>query len=171
MHPSNTNDWTYCTLYISPIDDDEAECLFQIQQLVQDLEDPDDKSALSFFNHAPIPQILIDNCYKIGESVELENENMTGYRFLHQYTKEQWGTCFDAVDVTFCEESNGNIHYEFKCLEGVPLGWLEKVSAAFPDIYFDMECMNELELFDSYTVSYHDGVQIDFETHKKQKNK
>jgi hypothetical protein len=168
---TNTNDWTYCTLYLSPIDDEDAECHTQIAQLLGELEDPDDKSPLSFFAHTPIPQILIDNCYKIGEEVENENFKQTGYRFLHEFTKKEWGTSFDACDVTYSEATNGDSCFEFRTLEGVCLPWLEKLSSEFPGVYFDMDCQNELDLFDSYTVSYSDGVQIDFEAHKKSNKK
>lgn len=158
-------------LYISPLDDEDAECHSQISQLLAELEDPDDMSPLSFFAHAPIPQVLIDNCYKIGDDVEKENYKATGYSFLHEYTKKEWGTSFDACDVTFTQASNGDPCFEFRTLEGVCLPWLEKVSELFPNLYFDMDCTNELDLFDSYTVSYNNGVQIDFETHKKTNKK
>lgn len=162
------NDWTYCTLTVSGFRG-EPEDVYELERLRQELVDPDDNSPLSFFNHVGIPQCLIDNCYKVGKLVEEDNLKECGYSYLHEFTKKEWGTPFDADDVTVSEsEEHECLIYSFRCLDGFPVNWLKEVSVDFPNLIFDLECENEMELFDSFTVSYIDGDEIDHKFHKKQ---
>ncbi len=162
------NDWTYCSLVVSTFRGEPADT-HEIERLKQELVDPDDNSPLSFFNHVEIPECLIENCYKIGKLIEDDNEKECGYRYLHEFTKKEWGTPFDADDVTFTEsESDGTLIYNFRVLDGMPIQWLQEVSIEFPHLMFELECENELELFDSFQVTYIDGEEISHDFHKKQ---
>ena len=163
-----TNIKTYCTLFVSSIKEGhEAES--ELNRLSQELIDPDDNCPLSFFNHVPVPQILIDNCYKSGDAIESENEKSTGYKFLHQFTKGEWGTPFDATDVNVSSDQTNHLEYTFNTIDGIPMQWLEQLSVAFPTLMFEIECENEMELWDSFSATYIDGDEVDHYFHKKQK--
>jgi hypothetical protein len=163
------NDWTYCTLSIYGHDSDQV-IISEMERLVQELQDPDDNSPLSFFQHVPIPACLIETCYKIGSDIEYHNTEECGYPYLHYFTKKCWGTPFDADSVMITD--NGEyIQYEFRVLDGHPLPWLKEMSIEFPSLFFEIECENEMELWDSFTTTVMNGDEIDTYFHKKQRKK
>lgn len=163
------NDWTYCTLSVYGQNPHERETIYEIDRLASELIDPDDNSPLSFYQHSPIPQILVDNCYKIGADVEQSNVDECGYPYLHYFTKMAWGTPFDADDVVFTDEGSF-VTYTFRVIDGNPMPWLKELSTAFPTLFFEIECENELELWDSFTSTIYNGDEIDTYYHKKQRN-
>ena len=162
------NDWTYCTLTISTFRGD-SEDFSELERLKQELIDPDDECPLSFFQHAPIPQCLIESCYKCGDAIEKDNEDECGYRYLHEFTKKEWGTPFDADSVILAEGFEDNtLEYTFRTLDGFPSAWLQDLSVDFPHLIFDLDCVNEIELIDSFSMTFLDGDEIDHRFHKKQ---
>jgi hypothetical protein len=164
-----TNDWTYCTLWVTPATTSTKKSqLEEMKRLKEELVDTDG-SALSFNNHVPIPHELIDAYGKDNNDTQGLWEK-TGYHYLHEFTYKEWGTPYDADDVRYSEDDSNNIiTYEFRTINGCPVAWLMELSIEFPSLMFDLECTNEMDLFDSYTITVLDGEQIDIEYHKKQK--
>lgn len=164
----DTNDWSYCKLIVSCQKSKDKTQMFDLESLKQSLVDSDDSSPLSFFEIVPIPQELIDTCYKTGEGIEDDNERKTGYRYLHQFTKLEWGTPYDADDVKLDFEDDEMIAYSFRTLNGEPSKLIQELSADYPELTFELEVTNEMDLFEAFTATYEDGEQIDFQFHKKQ---
>lgn len=161
------NDWTYNVLWITTINC-EMEDLHSLDQLIRELKDDDDKSALTFFNHVDIPMCLIDTCGNEKDGDEERNFSQCGYRYLHEFTTAEWGCPFDATDAELSYSDDETAYYEFKTQNNPPLAWLAQVSAMFPKLMFELEATNELDLWDSFTVTYLGGHQIDHKFDKKQ---
>jgi hypothetical protein len=164
---NNTNDWTYNALWVTTVASD-LEDLHSLDQLIREMQDDDDGSAISFFQHIPIPQCLIDTCGYESTIDEDNNEKSCGYRYLHDFTTTEWGCAFDAHDpkLAYCDDETA--YYEFKTLHNPPLAWLAEVSSQFPKLMFELEATNELDLWDSFSVTYLGGQQIDHKFDKKQ---
>ena len=80
----------------------------------------------------------------------------------------EWGTPYDADDVTLDFEDNEMLAYSFRTLSGEPSRLIQELSADYPELTFDLEVTNEMDLFEAFTATYEDGEQIDFQFHKKQ---
>lgn len=165
---TDTNDWSYCKLIVSCQKSNDKTQMSDLHELQKSLVDDDDNSPLSFFQIVPIPQELIDSCYKMGEETEDYNERMTGYRYLHQFTKLEWGTPYDADDVVQDYADDEMIAYSFRTFNGEPSRLIQELSADYPELTFELEVTNEMDLFEAFTATYEDGEQIDFQFHKKQ---
>ena len=164
----NINDWSYCNLTISLLTKELSD-LYSIEQLMRELKD--DEGDLSFFEHVPVPYCLISTCGFESPSDEANNENETGYRYLHDFTTSEWGCSFDAVSPKIEYQDDECVHYSFKTLHNPPLAWLAVVSQLYPKMMFELEAVNELDLWDSFSVVYIGGDQVDHRFDKKQKNK
>ena len=164
------NDWSYNTLWISTSSSD-LEHLSELDRLVQELQDPDDYAELTFFNHCNIPDCLIETYGDITPEVEADNERSCGYRFLHQFTKAEWGCVYDASDVVMGHDDDEMAFYTFRTPSTAPLAWLAKVSSQYPHLLFELEATNELDLWDSFVTMYVGGSQVDYRHDKKQNNK
>jgi hypothetical protein len=165
-----TNDWTYCNLWISTAGCDQED-LHALDTLIEELRDLDDDSPLTFFNHCEIPECLISTCGDETPEVEASNERSCGYRYLHQFTKQEWGCAFDAVEAKLGWTDDEMAFFTFRTSSNPPLGWLEKVSTLYPRLMFELEAVNELDLWDGFTVMYVNGKQVDYRHDKKQPKK
>jgi hypothetical protein len=170
-----SHEWTYCKLNVSPINNDE-ETLKEMESFEADCEDPDDDSELSFFGICPIPQILIDTVEKIDPEVCAKNKAQTGYNTLWDFTEAVWGTPYDACNVEMSYVTNDEgmvdeceaLEYEFRTLNGAPLNWVKEASEVYRGLLFEIECINEMDLFDSYTATVFNGEVADISYHKNQ---
>jgi len=164
---NNTNDWSYCNLTISLLQKD-LDGLYSIEQLINELKD--EEGDVTFFNHVPIPMQLIESCGMESQIDEKKNEEDTGYRYLHEFTSTEWGCAFDAVDSKIEYQDDECVHYSFKTQHNPPLAWLEALSEIYPNMMFELEATNELDLWDSFSVIYIGGDQVDHRFDKKQNN-
>lgn len=173
MSNEQLSDWTYCTLRVAT-QDNESDALHEIDIFESDMEDPDDDSPLSFYSGIPIPDILVENKDEDSEESKARNIASTGYSSMFEYTKNHWGTPYDAVDsvLHYVDRNTPNemLEYQFRTIDGHPLPWLKEISANFPLLVFEITCQNELDLFDSFDAIYINGQQVSFQTHKKGKN-
>lgn len=165
---NETNDWSYCKLIITCQKHKDMTQMSELDELKKTLVDDDDNSPISFFQIVPIPQELIDNCYKIGDDIEDINNRMTGYRYLHEFTKIEWGTPYDADDAKIDYQDDEMLAYSFRTFNGEPSRLIQELSAEYPYLTFDLEVTNEMDLFEAFTATYEDGEQIEFHFHKKQ---
>jgi len=163
------NDWCYCTLNVSVTNDD-MESVYAIDDLIKTLVDPDDNSDLSFFNHVEIPKSLIDNCYLIDPKVEEKNLKETGYKHLHSFTLKEWGCTMDAKDASLVDQDVDFANYEFQTRSNPPLAWMAVVSSHYPTLMFELDCNNEMDLWEEFSVTYLGGNEVVHHYKKKQPN-
>ena len=156
-------------MWISTINKDQTD-QHQLMSIVPELADLDDGSPITFFNHCEIPQILLDNYEDMSPEAEAECERKTGYRFIQEFTLAEWGTVLDAKDAELSYQDDGMVLYTFRTCGNPPMGWVQKLSEYYPNLLFEIEATNEFDLFEAFVATYLDGHQIDFDTHKKQRN-
>lgn len=159
-------DWTYNKLWISTATGN-TEDISELSKLVEELIDEDDKCPLTFFNHIPIPDCLIHTNGEECPEVEASNENECGYAYLHEFTLKEWGSAFDADDVKGTWTDDEVAFYEFRTLSNAPLAWLQSISELYPNLIFEIDCTNELDLWESFSAIYINGKQVSY-THDKQ---
>lgn len=162
------NDWTYNVLTISTLSGDSSE-QSELKNLIFELEDWDEPSPLTFFAHSEIPDCLIKNYEMAGSAIEQKNIQDCGYPYLHAFTLKEWGCVTDAYDVEIFDSGEDYIVYEFRTRSTAPLGWLKQVSKACPSLLFEIECINELDLWPEFSSTYIDGEIVTHEYARKQK--
>lgn len=168
MTNAQNNDWCYCNLNVSVTNDD-MQSVYAIDDLIKTLVDPDDNADLSFFSHVEIPKILIDNCYLLDHKVEEKNVKETGYKHLHAFTIKEWGCTMDAKNPKLVDQDVDFVNYEFETRSTPPVAWLASISSLYPDLMFEMDCVNEMDLWEEFSVSYMGGNEIVHSYKKKQK--
>lgn len=169
MSNKNGIEWAYNELTISVIKDDKK-TIDELAELSIDLEDESDNSALTFYNHCPIPTILLDN-YDNYDNISIdENIKHSGYENIYQFTLHKWGCLYDAKNVVSSQIDNLNLYYEFQTRSKPPISWIKEISSLYPNLMFELHTNNEFELWEEHEVVYIDGHEVIFEYLKKQKN-
>lgn len=149
--------WCYNKLTISAVADT---FVASVYDLSQQLVDEDDKSPLSFYNHTPIPQMLCDSHYTLNEEKAKNNMNKTGYSSMLDFTCEEWGCPYDAQGVNAIWYTDDTLHFEFMTIGTPPIAWLKSLSADFPELMFELEANNEMELWEAFESIYVEGKEV-----------
>jgi hypothetical protein len=162
------NDWTYNVLTISTLSGDSSE-QSELKNLIYELEDWDDQSPLTFYSHCEIPKCLVDNYEMMGSSIEDKNIRECGYPYLHAFTQKEWGCVTDAHGVEIFDSGPDYIVYEFRTRSTAPLSWVKQVSKCCPSLLFEIECINEMDLWPEFSSVYINGELVTHEFAQKQK--
>ena len=149
--------WCYNKLTISAVADT---FVASIYDLSSQLVDEDDRSPLSFYNHSPIPQMLIDSHYTLTIQEGSDNYVKTGYHSMLEFTCEEWGCPYDAKDVNAIWYTDDTLHFEFRTIGTPPIAWLKSLSADFPELMFEIEASNEMDLWEAFESVYLEGKEV-----------
>lgn len=160
-------EWAYNTLSICTITDDKQD-LISLLEIVQELQDPDDMSPLTFYTHAPIPDMLVDTLGQDDEYTIEQCVKVTGCRSLYEYTMKNWGCVSDASDVNVVMQDDTTATYEFKTRSKPPMAWLKEISEQYPDMMFELTSTNEFELWEEFEVVYVNGKEVVMQYSKRQ---
>jgi hypothetical protein len=149
--------WCYNKLTISAVADTFIASVFDLSN---QLVDEDDKSPLSFYNHSPIPQMLADSHYTLTEQEVSDNYVKTGYHSMLEFTCEEWGCPYDARAVNAIWYTDDTLHFEFVTVGTPPIAWLKSLSADFPELMFEIESNNEMDLWEAFEAIYLEGKEV-----------
>lgn len=165
MKSNKKGEWCYCTLTVAcHASHDQIE---ELDAFVKAVKDYDDKSDLSFHRLIRVPQILIENYYHKSDKVKNRNFGLCGYETLEEFTNENWGCAYDPVDVIHSKLDDTAHQYEFMTRSVPPEIWISEVSAIYPNLEFNLEAINEMDLWEDFSCSYINGSQ---KYHKFKKN-
>lgn len=166
MQQKQKGEWCYNTLTVScHVSNEQIEELNAFVQVVKDMEE---KCALTFNTLIRIPKILIENYYHKSDKVKNRNFNLCGYEDLEEFTMENWGCSHDAVDTIHAKLDDTSHQYEFMTRSVPPEVWVAEVSAIYPNIEFNLEAINELDLWEEFSCTYVNGAQTHHKFKKKQ---
>lgn len=160
-------EWAYNTLAISTITDDKQD-IHTLLDIIQDLQDPDDMSPLTFYTHSPIPDMLVETLGQDDEFTINQCVKITGCKNMHEYTLKHWGCISDAIDVNFVQPDNANAYYEFKTRGKPPMSWLKEISEQYPEMMFELTSTNEFELWEEFEVVFINGKEVVMQYSKRQ---
>jgi hypothetical protein len=160
-------EWAYNTLSICTIGDEKQD-LHTLMEIIEDLQDPDDMSPLTFYTHAPIPDMLVETLGQDDEYTLQQCVKVTGCKTMHEYTIKHWGCVTDASDVNFVQPDNSNAYYEFKTRSKPPMAWLKEISEQYPDMMFELTSTNEFELWEEFEAVFVNGKEVVMHYSKRQ---
>lgn len=152
-------EWAYNTLTISTVSTDNTEWP-ELSEIQEELEDLDDMSPLTFYEHCPIPDVLIETIGSNEPEWLAENRKLCGYSTVHEFCLKEWGCVMDATEVSFIQPDNHTLVYEFKTRSKPPMAWIKSISSQYPSLMFEIDCINEMELWDEYEAVYINGQEV-----------
>lgn len=166
---SENTEWAYNHLWISA-DKNNRASLAELFDCERDLVDDDDGNCVTFYNHKPVPDCLVELYLEQNPLSEEDCYNECGYKYLHDFTLNEWGCVLDAKNPVLEHKGDDVLHYTFQTRSNSPLIWMKDLSEWYPNLTFELESSNEFELFDEFTVVYSNGKQGVFKYNKKQRN-
>jgi len=166
-----TNDWAYCTLTVSAGNIKCKQTQHSLYSFIEEVKDLDDGSPLTLNSIYEIPNCLIDTFTSCDEETYKDNYTLCGFRNMFEFTYKEWGVPYDVVSPQIDEESVDKVVFSFKTRCNAPLQWIQNVSLVYGELVFDIEAINEMDLWDSYESTYVNGKQIFHYYHKNQNKK
>jgi len=161
-------EWCYNTLTVSCGASSDNQ--FELDSFISTIIDNEDKSALSFNKLIRIPKILIENWGHTSDTVKNRNFELCGYESLKEFTLENWGCEYDPVNTIHTKLDDVVHQYEFQTRGLPPEVWIAEVSQLYPNLEFELEATNELDLWEDFCCSYKGGTQL-YHQHKKNQPK
>ena len=166
MNHNQANDWCYCVLTVTTENHKSKQCQHELSLFIEDVVDLDDESKLTLNSVFEIPDCLIDTFDKCDEKTYSENRTLCGFSNLFEFTLKEWGVLYDVCDVTVDKQTDDTITYSFRTRCVPPLQWVKNVSLVYGELVFDIEAINEMDLWESFTATYLNGKQILHQYHK-----
>ena len=169
MITNNANDWCYCVLSVTTENYKNKQCQHELQLFIDEVVDLDDNTPLTLNSVYEIPNCLIDSYENCDEKTYEANRKQCGFSNVFEYTLKEWGVLYDVVDIQIDKQTDDSIVYSFRTRSVAPLQWIKNVSLIYGELVFDIEAINEMDLWDSYTATYLNGKEIFYSTHKNKK--
>ena len=141
--------WCFNRLRITAHDGEDSEK--ELKKFIKEnVHLENDIDALSFQGSAPRPKDLDITAGSRSEEEEAQakiNKKKYGHEDWYGWSIDNWGTKWDACSSNVDDQDDCEIYITFETAWSPPLEWMQKASAKYPLLTFEMDVNEESEAF------------------------